>query len=257
MSRELKRVAANFSWPLHKVWNGFLNPHYQHHKKCPFCDGSGLNEETKKISDAWYSFDDSEYVWVTPGKRRYNNKAWQYHITQDEVDALIKDRRLMDFTHTWSKETGWVEKNPPYHPTADEINEWARKGIGHDSINQWVCVRARAERLGVYGQCEHCLGEGSIWRTSEDKKNCDAWEATEPPAGDWYQVWETTSEGSPISPAFETPEELAHWLVDNEASTFAKNTATYEQWMKFIQGPGWAPSAVFNGNGLISGVEAI
>ena len=41
-------------------------------------------------------------------------------------------------------------------------------------------------------------------------------------------IYETCSEGSPISPAFETPEELARWLTDN---SFGSMTATYEQWL--------------------------
>lgn len=51
-----------------------------------------------------------------------------------------------------------------------------------------------------------------------------------------YMMYENTSEGTPISPACETPEELAHWLADNKASAFGSNTATYEQWLKMICG---------------------
>lgn len=52
-----------------------------------------------------------------------------------------------------------------------------------------------------------------------------------------YMMYEATSEGTPISPAFETPEELARWLADNEASAFGNDTATYEQWLRIIRGP--------------------
>ena len=73
------------------------------------------------------------------------------------------------------------------------------------------------------------------------------------------QMYETTSEGSPISPVMETAEELARWLADNNASTFADMTATYEQWLAMIQ-RGWAPSAVMavgeSGGRMLSGVEA-
>lgn len=68
-------------------------------------------------------------------------------------------------------------------------------------------------------------------------------------------MYETTSEGTPISPVFETPEELARWLADTRASTFGyDSTATYEQWLQMI-GAGWAPSAVATGGTLMSGVE--
>lgn len=67
-------------------------------------------------------------------------------------------------------------------------------------------------------------------------------------------MYETTTEGTPISPAFDTPEELAKWLADNGASAFGRQTATYEQWLQTCK-DGWAPSAiVINGN-LKSGVE--
>jgi hypothetical protein len=70
------------------------------------------------------------------------------------------------------------------------------------------------------------------------------------------QMYENTSEGTPISPVCETPEELARWLVDNEASSFGQRKATYEQWLAVAQN-GWAPSMVLDGGGLRSGVEAL
>lgn len=69
-------------------------------------------------------------------------------------------------------------------------------------------------------------------------------------------MYESTTEGTPISPAFETPEELAQWLVDNRASSFAHMTATYEQWLSACRA-GWTPSAVLDSTGLHSGVEAL
>jgi len=69
-------------------------------------------------------------------------------------------------------------------------------------------------------------------------------------------MYETTSEGTPISPAFATPEELAQWLADNGASSFGSSTASYESWLRVAKG-GWAPSAIMDQNGLRSGVEAL
>lgn len=72
-----------------------------------------------------------------------------------------------------------------------------------------------------------------------------------------YMMYETTSEGTPISPAFATPEELAYWLSKTGASTFADYTATYDQWFKMIVGDAWAPSAVIEGGVMRGGVEAL
>lgn len=70
-----------------------------------------------------------------------------------------------------------------------------------------------------------------------------------------YQMYETTTEGTPISPVMESPEVLARWLVDNNASACGEMTATYEQWLATIK-RGWAISAVIiPGKGLVSGVE--
>ncbi len=71
-----------------------------------------------------------------------------------------------------------------------------------------------------------------------------------------YMMYETCSEGTPISPAFSTPEELARWLVDNNASAFADQTASYKAWLNIAYG-GFAPSAVMIGGQLLSGVEAM
>ena len=54
-------------------------------------------------------------------------------------------------------------------------------------------------------------------------------------------MYEDTSEGTPISPAFETPEELARWLTDNGASAFGSSTGSYEGWLRVATG-GLAPS---------------
>ena len=71
-----------------------------------------------------------------------------------------------------------------------------------------------------------------------------------------FMMYEDTSEGTPISPAFETPEELARWLADNGASSFGSSTATYDQWLYVCRG-GWAPSAVVINGEVKSGVEAL
>jgi hypothetical protein len=71
-----------------------------------------------------------------------------------------------------------------------------------------------------------------------------------------YQMYETCSEGTPISPVFATPEELARWLADTSASAFGGMTATYEAWLRIARG-GWACSAVAQDGKLESGVQAL
>jgi len=229
MGREVRRVPLDFDWSINKRWEGFVNPYYEKCKKCPHCDGSGYNPETKKISDDWYDFAQSG--------RRWCNK-----ITQDEVDKLVEEGRLMDFTHRLDSE-GWRPIDPPPKITAEMVNAWAgSKRLGHDAINRTVCVRQRARRLGVYGHCPACGGRGDSWETPQAKADAEAWEPTDPPTGDGWQLWETVSEGSPISPVFATAEELAQFITDGGGRPLGA-PATYEQALAFVRA-GWAPSMV-------------
>lgn len=104
-------------------------------EKCGDCDGSGYNPETHKISESFYSFDDRA-------------KAWNRAITEDEVEAL--------------RAAGRVRRDGPH--TAAEFNATPH---AHDAINRSILIEARAKRLGVWGWCEKCDGEGYVY-TSPD-----------------------------------------------------------------------------------------
>lgn len=113
------------------------------------------------------------------------------------------------------------------------------------------------------------------WRPKEEKYEgmiYDDWSGSRPDEDDYMpdwpdeqrthlQMYEDTSEGTPISPVMATPEELASWLVDNNASAFGGMTASYEQWLATIK-RGFACSAVMtvnsDGTGTMeSGVAAL
>lgn len=53
------------------------------------------------------------------------------------------------------------------------------------------------------------------------------------PEGEGYQLWEETSEGSPMSPVFETLEELGKWCEEN-ATVVANRTLRLEEWMNLF-----------------------
>ncbi len=249
MGRKLMRVPLDFTWDTNKIWEGYRNPYYEYKIKCEHCDGSGLNEKTREIDDAWYGYHlPDDFVYVDDTKtRRYNNNAWCNHITEVEIKALLENDRLWDFTRVpindeqrqivakkiASGENKWLPFNNGYIPTPEEVNQWNRNCIGHDSCNRWICVKARAENLGVYGECEHCKGEGEVWENTGYQYLRDNWVQIEPPTGDGYQLWETTSEGSPESPVFETLEALCEWCEDN-ATTFSDYKATKEEWIRML-----------------------
>ena len=202
MGREIKRVPLDFDHPINKIWGGFLTPDEICPDDCKQCEAGGLNKATQRISDDYYDMDKT-------------GREWCNNITQDEVQALVDRGRLREFTHTFEGEKGWVRREDGYIPTALEINEWNINSypFGHDSLNKSILVKARAKRLGVYGACRFCKGESYIYKSSEQKRAYENWEPTEPPTGEGYQIWETVSEGSPISPVFKNKQEMKVWLL--------------------------------------------
>jgi hypothetical protein len=111
-------------------------------------------------------------------------------------------------------------------------------------------------------------GTGERWVPKDESHTgtYEDWAGDRPCAEDYMPDWpaeqrthlmmyETCTEGSPISPAFATPEELARWLADNGASAFGSETATYEQWLATIK-RGFAVSSIMAGGRMVSGVEA-
>lgn len=93
------------------------------------------------------------------------------------------------------------------------------------------------------------------YKSLEEPKPEDHMPVFETGTATHYMMYETCTEGTPISPAFATPEELAHWLADNNASAFGYQGAPYEAWLRTIHN-GFAVSCVINSNGVQSGVEA-
>ena len=81
--------------------------------------------------------------------------------------------------------------------------------------------------LDEYKCCPLC-GE----RPSGDHRQI-AMPQIDPPEGEGYQLWETTSEGSPESPVFATLDELCAWCEGN-ATTFADYRATAEEWRAML-----------------------
>jgi len=69
-----------------------------------------------------------------------------------------------------------------------------------------------------------------------------------------YQMYENVSEGTPISPVKESPEELAKWLADNKANAGFMSTASYEAWLNICYGE-YAPSGILINGKVFNGVE--
>lgn len=286
MGREVKRVVAGFDWPLSKVWEGFLQPDWLDADPCPACE-HGLSADGKRLHDEWYGYRDfdpkstgsapftvdtaevrafaernianapdyygsGEDAVVREAERllKHWNSMWMHHLAQEDVDALIEDGRLWDFTRVFIPGTGWQDRDEPYRPTAREVNLWSLRGFGHDSLNAHIVIRARCEREGLSYTCGVCGGSGSRERFVGQAQIAENWECIEPPAGEWWQIWETVSEGSPVTPAFETPEELAEYWAGNRGGSA-------ESALAWITNGGWAPTLIASSAGVQTAEDII
>jgi hypothetical protein len=190
------------------------------------------------------------------------NSYWSHHLDRQDVTALLKAGRLMDFTHSPRTPeqqeivrrkvadggNSWLPKSNGYVPSPKEVNDWSISGLGHDGINCWIVGRAKCKRLGLTYQCQVCDGEGSVWDSPENKKIAEDWakHENEPPKGEGWQVWETVSEGSPVTPVFPTPEALIEHLAKRGDDWDRKRGDPgwgHDAAAAFV-GVGWAPSMI-------------
>ena len=124
MGREIKRVAADFNWPLEKVWRGYINPFYVHSHQCPDCK-NGYGEVASRYHNEWYGqidFDPVVYgsplmaednpvllAWVRAKVDRsiqeFNDKGTRCYYTDNgridrDTAVFIEVNRLLGF-YVW------------------------------------------------------------------------------------------------------------------------------------------------------------
>lgn len=291
MSRQIYRVPLTFDHPLNKVWSGYLLPERLREKPCPDCE-NGYSEHAEFLRDMWYGnkpfhpiltgsamlradtstvrafaernianapghYGTGESAILREAERvaKLWNSQWCHHLNQDDVDALLAAGRLRDLTHTWSRETGWQPIVPAPTVTAEQVNEWSVSSRhGHDDMNAAVVIEARCERDGMPYACGTCGGEALLEAYPGQRAEAEAWEPTEPPAGDGWQLWATVNEGAPVSPVFATAEKLAGWMSDPERG---RDWVPFDVAARFIA-DGWAPSGFETAEtGFVSGVEHV
>ena len=144
------------------------------------------------------------------------------------------------------------------------------KGLMKGPYSQRVAEWDEANAKWQEGLRESWSPSGSTWIPIEPEfleGGFEGWDGPRPLAEDYMPEWadgeatmlvmyENTSEGTPISPAFHTPEELARWLADTGASAFADMTASYEDWLATCKA-GWSAGMIITNKGEhISGVAA-
>lgn len=202
--RVVNRVPLDFDAPIGKTWPGYLSPDW---RPCPSDDC----ENGYKLAAAWLGN-------IT-------------HLIL--ILAEAPERGL----HPWLEA---LPLHPDRAPKANireltgGLSGREARSFGHDGIDRWTATKAIIRAAGLpeeWGVCPICNGHAIH---PNDLEAAEAWEATEPPEGDGWQLWETTSEGSPISPVFATAEELADWCADN-ATWFASLRWSAAEWLASFQ----------------------
>lgn len=171
MGRELKRVPLDFAWPLETVWKGFVNPHYE---ECTACHGQGSTTARQRLEDL-------VRLLLLSGEDAKRGRCHPYfHADCLNTQGIVPSQELTALT------TGLAGREPSF--------------LGHDACDTWSATKKIIKAAGLssvlWGMCLVCHGDGIA---PEKKAAYEAWEPTDPPEGDGYQIWETVSEGSPIS----------------------------------------------------------
>lgn len=84
------------------------------------------------------------------------------------------------------------------------------------------------------GSCEDCKKYAKIKGIPLKSSGCPDFNI-EPPTGEGYQLWDTTTEGMPVTPVFKTPEELAQYCETN-CTIHGSTDMSYDKWLSFIKG---------------------
>lgn len=254
MGREIRRVPMDFDFPLNKTWTGFLHPEELHGDTCLKCYGKGTT---------------AAYQWVMA-----------IGLLLEDVVQDLGAQSQGKAPHPYLRET-------PHHPYDlgeydHETKTYVRQGVGMlrpsedllplmaklcETSGDRLAEMGYTYRVGTklieaagfdpmeWGKCPDCDGHGDIEKYPGQRADYEAWEPTDPPEGEGWQLWQTVSEGGPISPVFATPEELAEWMSSPEytwGATKSIGQPSYESALAFIK-EGWAPSLVVT---PIHGVES-
>lgn len=140
-----------------------------------------------------------------------------------------------------------------------------------DWLSEFDGLRADWETSSEREWYEHGLCHWASENSAPDPAYYRPWSDAD---ATWFQLWETVSEGTPVSPPFETQEDLIKYLAENgdfwdqrrckerDWETLWGGVAGVSGWgqeraERFVLGTGWAPSFIIKDNKLMSGIEAV
>lgn len=190
------------------------------------------------------------------------NGMLAHHLNEDDVAALRAiDLLPRGLTHRFVRDVEpsqrWQRIEPAPVITAAQLNEEAiTGGLLGDAVGMYEFVEARCVAEGVPHTCQTCHGHASLERFPGQRDEAEAWERTEPPTGEGWQLWETVSEGSPISPVFVDADGLARWMSSPAYTWGAAKPMAYSAALKFVQA-GWSPTGFADAGGFHDGADYV
>lgn len=255
MGRELRRVPLDFDWPIGKVWDGYLNPLGG---PCPgegatcfggyTAAGKWLESVSRLVSliaeegtcgtpEHIAHFRQHGRIYPHPYLREFA----QAPTTSPPSEARRRVRAIDDKRERSLAEAKLFRDYPTeLLPITREFTAFAEALNGGHKIDQmcgsstsWRIQKSLVKAAGfdeAWGTCPICDGHAD---DPAKRAECEAWKETPPPKGDGFQLWETTSEGSPSSPVFSSLDELCAWCADN-ATTFASFKASADEWKRML-----------------------
>lgn len=266
MGREVRRVPVDFDWPINQVWGGFLMPDKFDEEPCPTCYTVDYQGERKRGSGSTAAAKWLEAVLYLVGMMAEDIRAQSFEGTEHQFTQFGDDRSKL---HPYLASLQRINVYESRRPSADIVDLVVgitgrdnRVSFGTGSDFAWKAMKALKAAAGVdekWGWCPTCDGHGSIEKYPGQRAEGEAWseEDHEPPTGEGWQLWETVSEGSPISPVFDSPEGLARWMASPEYTWGVSQPMEYESALRFVTGDGWAPSMVLTSSGLVAGEQWI
>lgn len=220
MGRTLRRVPMDFDWPMEKLWEGYINPYRD---PCP--------AQAVRTCVGGYS---STYEWL-------HSVVRMLLLLGDDArfeDAPKSPSRMFPHPYLMSiLATACVSETPRMTKELTRVSTFlaGRKPsiMGHDGLDGYSATLKIGKLAGLkkgWHVCSVCKGTGI---DPAIQAQHDAWKPTDPPTGDGFQLWCTTSTGAPLSPVFASLEELCGWC-ENNATTFARHRATAAEWQKML-----------------------
>lgn len=232
MGRICKRVPLDFSWPMKTLWIGYVNPYKS--VDCPYC-GNGYSEKAQAIREEVYPHLKGDYCRIPNPYREdmcYNPHSKEHNMTQDEVDYFMSKQHKVTMdqvNRVMASHFSDAEKITPEIFSKLSLILW-----DFPYALESLMIKYHSEKEGWDPACPHCNGKGILFLNEEIKRLHEEFKWVDPPTGEGYQIWEDTSEGSPITPVFKTAEELAEYCEREGVSWFGSSTASKEDWLRVI-----------------------